>query len=492
MWTNTETSGPSPRRRAEHRLLALGLVAWLLLPACTSGRGGDSPPEEAAPVSAEQSARPGGDDTFQGPPPPYKPHKLDGFFRALLKAEDDEQRRRISVLHVGDSHTASDTITGRIREHLQRRFGDGGRGLAHPGRPWRTFRQEQMDYDMSRHWKTYLGMREDDPGPFAMNGVRVETSKEGAWLERSTCKRCRNGDTFDRFSIHYLVQPKGGSFTVSVDEEPATVIETDGEQRRFGVYRSSIEPGPHTIRVEAAGDGPIALFGLRTQLGDDGIEYHTLGINGATAPQFASFDRDLTKEQIRRLDPDLMIFAFGTNEAYNFYRMERSDRYGYEALTQALANYQVEFDRLLERYQSAAPRAGCLVILPPDLAPKRDDLPCRRREQAGGREVCLQQPPHTFMGVVADQRHAARRAGCAVWDQTAAMGGTGTMAIWSALEPPLARSDGIHLTMAGYNLLADSVYNDLIRTYEIWKRGGHIRLPTTPIQPRAVAGAFGP
>ncbi len=462
------------------------LCVVVLLGGCQPDRD-DSHQARAVSATAqdEQTVEPGA-------PPPYKPHRLDGFFRTLFDVEDPEVDRTASVLHVGDSHTASDTITGRLRELFQQRFGDAGRGYAYPGRPWRTFRQERMGYAMEGDWTSFLGTRERDQGPFALGGIRLQTTEEGAWVERSSCTDCRGGDSFDRYAIHYLVQPDGGEFRVRVDDRAPTVVETGGTRTKLGVFSERLDPRAHTIRVTANGDGPVALFGIRTHRSEDGVVYHSLGINGATAPEFASYDRQMTRATVQRLEPDLMVFAFGSNEAYNFYKMGHSDRYSFETVTQAMANYNVAFRSLLERYISAAPRAACLVLLPPDLSPRRPDQPCRRTVEMAGREVCVQHPIRHFSGVVAAQRHIAQQEGCAVWDQTRAMGGAGSMAIWSNLSPPLARSDRIHLTMGGYDLMGESLYSDLIETYDVWKRGGRLELPTTPIQPRAIAGAFGP
>ncbi|MFB6375811.1 MAG: SGNH/GDSL hydrolase family protein [Bradymonadaceae bacterium] len=502
---------PSSVLRARFVALVGGLA--LLLAGC---RNQPSPTHRATPtrpVAADQSDGPGasnGDDETDGEstesdestsrpgaPPPYRAHPLDALFRKFDRAEASQKQQRVSILHVGDSHTASDTITGRIRVLFQDKFGSAGRGYTYPGEPWSTFRQEQTTYAMSDHWEGHLGIVRDPSPPFGAGGVRVETAAEGAWLERGSCgiddaeksgssasdesdeETCRYGRNFDRYAITYLVRKGGGSFTVSVDGNRPTVVETAGNGPSVGVFERGVEAGPHRIRIETEGDGPVGLFGIRTRLGDNGIEYHSLGINGATAGDFASFHPELTRQEIQALGPDLLLFAFGTNEAFNFYRMRQD--HSLEAVTEAMADYQFKFRQLLERYRAAAPQAACLVMLPPDVAPERDDVPCRKKETVGDREVCLPPTIRGWGSVVATQRAEARRAGCAVWSQSKAMGGEGRIRLWAAMTPPLARSDGIHLTMDGYDLLAEAFFSDLMRTYEVWKKGGQLPLETRTI-----------
>ena len=40
-------------------------------------------------------------------------------------------------MQIGDSHTANDSFSGRLRELFQARFGDAGRGVLPPGVPYR-------------------------------------------------------------------------------------------------------------------------------------------------------------------------------------------------------------------------------------------------------------------------------------------------------------------------------------------------------------------
>jgi lysophospholipase L1-like esterase len=61
-------------------------------------------------------------------------------------------------------------------------------------------------------------------------------------------------------------------------------------------------------------------------------------------------------------------------------------------------------------------------------------------------------------------RKAALRAGCAYWDQQAAMGGSGAMARW--VRAGLGQFDYVHFTAAGYQKLANMLYDQLMAEYE--------------------------
>jgi lysophospholipase L1-like esterase len=69
----------------------------------------------------------------------------------------------------------------------------------------------------------------------------------------------------------------------------------------------------------------------------------------------------------------------------------------------------------------------------------------------------------------------ALRHGWAFWDWSAAMGGACSMHQGLAEDPPLAMSDHVHLSKAGYALTADRLFTDLMRAYDDWKRAGRRR-----------------
>jgi hypothetical protein len=96
------------------------------------------------------------------------------------------------------------------------------------------------------------------------------------------------------------------------------------------------------------------------------------------------------------------------------------------------------------------------LLGPPDLA----------REHPGHREWTTWPP---LLDVIAVQQRVARAAGCAFYDQMAAMGGPGSMASWAAEQAPRARADRVHMTPSGYAQLAGSFTSDLLHAFDAWR-----------------------
>jgi hypothetical protein len=64
------------------------------------------------------------------------PEALRPFFAAL----DGMAAQPLRVLQIGDSHTANDAFSGRMRDRLQERFGAAGRGWLPAGVPFKYYR----------------------------------------------------------------------------------------------------------------------------------------------------------------------------------------------------------------------------------------------------------------------------------------------------------------------------------------------------------------
>ena len=344
-------------------------------------------------------------------------HDLTAFFGALRGIERGLEGAHVTVLHIGDSHVASDTLTGELRDLLQGRFGEAGRGYAQPGFPWRHYRQESMRYAQRGDWIVETGLMRDPPiAPIGLSGVRLSSSEEGAVVERASCERCTFGARFDRVTVHYLEHPEGGSFDIFVDGELARTVSTTADVALLGVVSLELEPGPHAIEIHTRGDGWVHLLGLATELQASGVRYESFGLNGARASHWRGLDRNLVADEVRTRAPDLVVVAVGTNEAYG-------DRFRFEAALaeamegasaeeiEALAEqqwaridtYAREMEELIRAMLAGAPNASCLVVLPTDFHDR--DAPCATpAETEEERAVCDLLPPDSHAHVVAAQR----------------------------------------------------------------------------------------
>ena len=363
------------------------------------------------------------------------PDALRGFYQALARtqaaaAPTSDEFMVTRILHYGDSHVAADVLTGALRQQFQRDFGNAGSGFLYATRPWTWYARAGLTQTASAGWQVNglkLAALPFD-NQLGLAGLSFTAARAGELLQINA--------TGDRFEFAVLQQPGAGAIEVWLDGQlyhPSLALEAP-EPATLLIPVEAERAGAHTLALRAASEGPVRVFGLSAEYARSGVIYDALGLNGARATRPLQWDWQLLNEQLIWRAPALIVVAYGSNEA------------GDADLN--LAAYRRDFTELLQRFQRAVPAASLLVIAPPD-----------RAQRNHGRWQSLPQ----LSGVIEAQRQAARATGAAFWDLHRAMGGAGAINHWTAQR--LAQADHVHLTATGYRLVADALYEELMRGY---------------------------
>ncbi len=405
-------------------------------------------PSVAAPMPALAPAP--AFDPAPAPPPDRHGHlsgvgDLDAFFGALAALRGPGAHDDVRILQFGDSHTASDTSTSVVRRLLQAKYGDGGRGYVQLGIPWKNYVQDGVHGYMTKEFeaqrpRTDEGRTPHD-GAFGLLGVAVGTDKPGAWAST------RITVPSSRVEIDYLEQPRGGSFDVLVDGTPVGRVSSRAAQPGAAYASYPVADGPHEFGVRAVGDGAIRVFGAALDRDRSGVVVDALGINGAQIYTPLRWNEEQFAAELQHRAPSLVVLAYGTNEALDGHL--------------DLRDYEQSLGEMVTRVRRGAPGASCLFLGPPDLARPRAVGDAGRQEWATW-------PP--LLDVIAAQRRAAQTAGCAFFDQMAAMGGAGSMAAWAAETNARAQGDRVHMTGSGYAELGTAFVTDLVGAFEAWQQ----------------------
>jgi lysophospholipase L1-like esterase len=356
------------------------------------------------------------------------------FYESLARTARGEKGAITRILHYGDSLVVVDFLTGQTRRRLQSRFGDAGHGFMLAGKPWPWYQHWDVSYRTSSSWLVDGIMKRKSSGGFyGLGAYAFESRGGGHFMEMGTSRKGAYGRTAGRFQVFYLVQPGGGSFKVLVDGKLHSTVKTAGATRQSGLHTVEVPEAPHRFRVQCIGDGPVRLFGGVLERDKPGVVYDTLGINGGRMRTLEKINASMWAEQLRLRKPNLIIMNFGTNES--------------EDVGRPLNVVENDYVRVLQRVRAAVPAASCLVMAPPD-----------RAERANG---TLRTKP-IVPKLVARQRSAALKAGCAFYDTYEAMGGHGSMARWYNARPRLCAGDMTHPNRRGADKLGDGFFRSVV------------------------------
>lgn len=355
----------------------------------------------------------------------------------LVAGRDDDGKLRI--LAYGASHTQGDFYTGYLRYYLQSRFGNGGPGFVHMVELNPYYRPLDTQVESSG-FRVRHAQRQDAPpegGRYGLLGAAGVAYSKTAFA-RIAPRRPREPESANtRYELWFEGQPGGGDLQLLVDDRPPITL-SSAQAKPRGRYYSFIEPeGWHQLEVRPLGNGNVRLYGMVVERDERGIVIDTLGINGTRAANMLRWDAQLLTEHVSRRKPDLILLAYGTNEAVD--------------INQPIAQYRANLARVIELLRRSAPQAACLLVGPGDF-PK----------EVNG--TWVERP--RLLELIAVQRELAAEMGCGFWDGYEAMGGAGSMHRWVVARPRMGSPDHIHLTARGYVKMGLGLGDAIMRAYD--------------------------
>jgi lysophospholipase L1-like esterase len=364
-------------------------------------------------------------------PPPLafgRPPELAHFFEGLDALERHARADSVRIVWLGDSHTAADFLTGTLRSALAQRYGAGGPGFLRVGVPVR--------HDFATLGRSGRFRIEPEPparrsqqgdGVFGLGGMRATPLSDAARMTIKLAPQALRGRA--RYTVLFdFKQP--GEFTLELGSSLVHVRSTADAERASGspILRRRLEgDATDTLTLEVRRGKP-RFYGVIAEGSEPGVVLDTLGIDGARIATALAWAEAPFIAEVTARKPDLVVVAFGTNEAFDELRVSA---------------YDAQLRALVGRMRQAS-QADCLVLGPPDaLAP------------GGEPEVRVAEISRVYAAT-------ARALGCAFVSAQALMGGAGGFQRWLHQDPPLSRPDRIHLTPKGYRRLGELLFASLL------------------------------
>lgn len=358
---------------------------------------------------------------------------LDGIF-AKLDRLDTTGQGRVRILHLGDSHIAADYITRTIREYLQVRFGNAGRGFVPIGQRARYGGRLKTRKGWKRERIVDKGMAGE---PFGFSGMSMVSTRADA----TAVYDLEPED--DDLVVYYQGHPKGPDLEVWVEAELVAEISTRASPARSKIEKAFIPVHklgtaipPSTMRLEARGEG-LEIFGLSFESEQPGILYDSIGPVGADARVYLSLEQASFRSHLKAADPDLVVIMLGGNDGLAVRKGERS-----------LDEVRQDHVKLIRTIKQHLPKAELLVWSPMDAGERDNDVIVSKRYIREIRDL---------------QRETALELGCAFWDTFGSMGGAGSFGRW--YEAGIMNKDMIHPRSKGGDLTGHLFAESFINAY---------------------------
>jgi lysophospholipase L1-like esterase len=362
---------------------------------------------------------------------------------AARQGHDDETRRQrrgskenpgITILQLGDSHTAADFFTGELRKRLQALYGNGGAGYMTAGKPHLGVRSSTFKITASSGWTYKSLFKANDPAEFWLSGYNAIATEAGQTLTLES----ETAVPFDSIEIETVRQPGGGAIDIKLDGKVESRYDLKSDTLEPIVIR--LNPGTGTsdkvrqIAITTTGAGTVNIASISSYNRRSGLTYSAVGFPGAQINLVDKFDERVLASELHRLSPHIVVLAFGTNEGFR----DELD----------LDNYAKVYERTVTRIRSILPGAAIVVVAPPAGATKE-----------GGE--CGRTPP-TLQRVREIQEEIAKRNKLVYWNWASIMPEECGAHRWATMSPPLMAKDHVHLSIEGYKKSAAEFLNTLI------------------------------
>lgn len=339
------------------------------------------------------------------------------------------RQHSVHIVQFGDSHTAADFFSGQLRTRLQQRFGNGGIGfispLSLPGQRYGNIALRST----SRDW-TLQTSRRDDRLDFPLGGSVAQPKGNNRTIMLEPFSSI-NGKS----RVRLLYNSDHQNTLIGANDQERRVMALPATKGKWGFsYPVNLTlPASLSLASNTAG---TRLGGWYVDGPEQGVILSTLGSNGASLSLMDHW-QDGWLNQLRAIQPDMVILAYGTNEAFND--------------TLNLSEYRSQLLQRIRQMRKELPEAVIMLVGPGDSMKDRSGNSCSQTTMLNN--------------VIHTQREVASTEHTLYWDWHRQMGGQCSIKTWLARGD--ARPDLVHLTRPGYENSANQLYQDLMRALNI-------------------------
>ena len=355
---------------------------------------------------------------------------LKGFFNKLDQAIFDFEGK-VNIVHVGGSHVQGGMLSHTLRMHLGQLAPELNveRGFFFPHRLANTNMPRNIYIRKTGKWEGCRNSIPKNNCPWGFSGIDAITyDKDAGFILQSFME---NEKPY-RFNELRIFEHMASSTMQPFSQPPpdSIIIDTVAGVRRWFFNEMIDSIVVHFDSVQ--GDAQYILQGLQMVRPESGLVYHALGVNGAATKSFLRSENFVA--QGKYVEPDLVIFGLGINDAYKPDNAWFPEEYG------------ARYDTLVNWFREINPDCEFIFMT-------NNDSYYKRRT-----------PNEHALDVVEQMKQLSKRHNAAVWDLFGVMGGLNSIAIWE--EHRLAKADKIHFTSAGYRLNSDLLFWAIWEEYE--------------------------
>lgn len=340
---------------------------------------------------------------------------------------------QVSIMHFGGSHIQAGVWSYELRKLFESMAPnlEGSPGLVFPFSIAKTNHPYYYKSSFDGKWEISKVTDRVPKDTIGLVGMSARTSDsltniQVMFYPLANIEKRR----FDKVTVFHNINDT--SYLISLGQEELVdtiIINPEIRGTEFYLSESIDTLKLKIVRIDSS-ENEFYFYGALLENSKCGINYSGVGINGAAT--YSYLKADLFDTQLKALNPDLVIFSIGVNDAAG----TSFSKLAY------INNYKKLSDKIL------AVNPNCAIIFTTN-----NDFYYYR----GGEN------PH-FNEVYAAMKTLAKEYNASVWNMFRVMGGYKSINYWR--NDDIAKRDRIHFTRQGYKIVAGLLYDAIMEDYE--------------------------
>ena len=367
---------------------------------------------------------------------------LKSFYKKLEQL-DATRKGRVTITHIGDSHIQADLLSGTIRQKMQLKFGNAGRGLIFPYRVAKSNEPSSYKTTTNKTWDSKRNVFYEKSLPIGISGFTIETTDSMAEINLLVKDQPGLGYMFTKFTLFHEKGLTNYDITICDDTNCVRGIlkSRDKSMNPFVSELKFDKPIRQIILKNKCTDTSCRqstrIYGMLLENDSSGVLYNMIGVNGSEYRHYTMSEHFI--EQLSYLKSDLIIVSMGTNEGFS------------KGFDRNVFYHQV--DSLILSIRTNNPQASIILTTPGDSY--------RKSRKGGVKNPDMKLAKETIINYCMNNN-------LAYWDLYEIMGGFGSMGKWYIAK--LSAKDRVHFSGKGYQIQGDLFYKALINGYEKYKQ----------------------
>ena len=349
------------------------------------------------------------------------------YFSEKLHQIKSTGKGKLRIAYFGDSMIEGDLLTQTLRQLLQKEFGGYGVGFLPVQTNVGSFRKTASVKGAG--WKTINFMDKGAKNMY-ISGFSFSGPGNSALIDKSVS----SAKTLQKYLLYG--DPRGGSISFN-----GSNISLNGNSAVNSQMLASDTLATVNLRSNSSG---LPVYGMSFE-SENGIILDNFSFRGITGIEFKKIDEDFLKAVQKVNHYDLIVMQYGVNLLW-------------KPNTEDFSFYTKNMKPVLEKFNNAFPKTDILLVSSAD----------RAFMYNGTYETATGLP-----NVLETQAKLAFDHNMAFFNLFETMGGKNSIVGWALQNPPLANKDYIHPNARGTDVLAQKIYQALMKDYKKYK-------PTTP------------